>query len=206
MMNIIDIHSHKKEEKRLDTIYNLSFPSIQDYNTELNFSVGIHPWNIPTEIDWNFFRKVSNKKNILAIGEIGIDNLKSNNAIPQADVFYKQLLIAEEVKKPVIIHMVKSLEEIIKIYKLIKPKQPWIIHGFRGKPEQANQLIRLGFILSFGEKYNYKTINSITNILAESDNSDLDIETILSNIAIDKNIEIKKLINEIESNTKRIFF
>ena len=52
---------------------------------------------------------------------------------------------------------------------------PWIIHGFRGKPQLAEALIRQGFYLSLGERYNPMSaaVIPIDRLLAESDGSRL---------------------------------
>ena len=61
---------------------------------------------------------------------------------------------------------------------------PWIIHGFRGKPQLAQQLLNNGFYISLGEHFNPQTVTIIpTNrLLFETDESTLDINTIIENI------------------------
>ena len=45
------------------------------------------------------------------------------------------------------------MSELLKLKQQIKPANPWIIHGFRGKAALAEECLRHGFYLSFGEKY-----------------------------------------------------
>ena len=62
--------------------------------------------------------------------------------------------LSETLRKPLILHIVKAFPEIIALKKQWRPTQPWIIHGFRGKPQLARELLAHGFHLSFGKKYN----------------------------------------------------
>ena len=64
------------------------------------------------------------------------------------------LLLFFLIHKPLIIHQVKALQEILYLKKKFHPAQPWLIHGFRGKPELAQQLLATGIDLSFGVHYN----------------------------------------------------
>ena len=72
----------------------------------------------------------------------------------QKEVFLAQANLAEETHKPLIIHCVKAWADLIACKKAVKPEMPWIIHGFRGNGELASQLVRLGFYLSFGDRFN----------------------------------------------------
>ena len=70
---------------------------------------------------------------------------------------------------------------------------PWIIHGYRGNPQQTQQLSRVGFKFSIGEKFNVDSLKEIplTDIFCETDDSDLTIckvyENISSGIDVNKN-------------------
>lgn len=58
--------------------------------------------------------------------------------------------LAEELEKPLIIHCVRANDEVLTFKKMLKPAQPWIIHGFAGHPNTAKQLVANGLWLSFG--------------------------------------------------------
>lgn len=79
--------------------------------------------------------------------------------------------LSETLRKPLILHIVKSFPEIIALRKQWKPTQPWIIHGFRGKPQLARELLAHGFHLSYGKKYNPAslTITHASRLLRETD-------------------------------------
>ena len=172
-------------------------------------SIGIHPWYIPQNYEQAIaeVKTIAQKENILAIGECGIDKLCETPIELQIKLFKAQIEISEVEKKPLIIHCVKSYNEIVELKNKIHPTQTWIIHGFRGKPQTATMLINAGIILSIGEKYNPETIKNIpiNKILIESDESRLPIEKIYENIAKTRGIDVGELEKEVEKTYKSIF-
>ena len=70
---------------------------------------------------------------MLAVGEAGLDKLAEAPLTLQIEVFEYQARLAEEANKPLIIHLVKAVDELLKLKQKIQPVKPWIIHGFRGK-------------------------------------------------------------------------
>ena len=84
----------------------------------------------------------------MAIGECGFDRLRGGDADTQRRLFDFHARLAERVGKPLIIHAVKSVQELMDARRRIAPTVEWVIHGFRGKPELARQLQRAGYKLS----------------------------------------------------------
>lgn len=128
------------------------------------YSIGIHPWlteNMSKDDIDKAIEAMASKaadERIVAIGECGIDLLRGGKADLQEYAFRRQIELSELLKMPLIIHMVKSADSIIRIKKELNPAQPWIIHGFRGKPQLAIQLTGQGISLSFGKKYNEQSL------------------------------------------------
>ncbi|MCL2650815.1 MAG: TatD family hydrolase [Candidatus Azobacteroides sp.] len=173
------------------------------------YSTGIHPWHIKAENiqkELDLIEKYAGLSNIKAIGECGLDKCCKTDFNLQKRVFLSQVLISEQANKPLIIHCVKSLDEMIDFKKKMQPKQPWIIHGFRGKPEQAIQLTTLGFYLSFGFNYNEESIKRIPieKLFLETDDSDCTIQTIYQKTAKVLGISEQNLIQQIEQNILRL--
>ena len=90
----------------------------------------------------------------IAIGEAGFDKLRGPSPELQRKVFEEQVAISEELKKPVVIHCVRAWDELLAVHKKLKPKMPWLIHGFRGNTELAAQLLSKGMYLSFWFDFN----------------------------------------------------
>ena len=202
-MVILDIHTHNLAQEY--SIYDCG----SDYTHDRIVSVGIHPWKI-TDAWEDVFRRIEKtalSPNVAAIGECGIDKVNSTVEIgTQKNVFKAHALLAERTGKPLIIHCVKGFDEIIAVHKELSPKQTWILHGFRGKPQQAQQLLNNGICLSFGEHFNHDTakIVPLHSLFIESDESLQPISTIMTAIAQSKEISTDVLAEHIKKNT-RIF-
>lgn len=181
-----DIHSHRITADDI-TVANLSY--FDTIPSEGFYSIGIHPWM--TDKDNNTLALLFDKikanaglENVVAIGECGIDLLRGASIDKQKDLFIKHIELSESVNKPLILHAVKSFDILLRLKKKYLPSQEWIIHGFRGKPQLASQLLGNGFSLSFGEKFNPQSVAVVPDdrIFFETDESNLDIDIIRCNI------------------------
>jgi TatD DNase family protein len=157
---LVDIHSHQiTSESNIKKIFNLditedilNFDLESFFGNSISVSVGIHPWSVIENTEqMDFLEAIISDTRVMAIGEIGLDKLKGPDLKLQEDVFLKQIRLAERVRKPIIVHCVRSFNELIGIKKIIKPKVPMVIHGFNKKPELAAELLKKGFFLSFGK-------------------------------------------------------
>lgn len=200
---ILDIHTHADgavpnavvNQRRID------FTPIEGQF----YSVGIHPWDItenPIE-SMSQLRQVASAPYIVAIGECGIDVLRGGMMFRQLQCFKAQILLSEQIAKPLIIHNVKAHDMIISLHKEIAPRQPWIIHGFRGKPTVASMLLDRGCYLSFGEHFNSESllITPKERILAETDESSLSIDEIIFHLSTERQEDISTYIS---TNVRRV--
>lgn len=197
-MELIDIHTH--DTGRENAILNCS-----THIAGRRISIGIHPWNITNDWEKQFkdIERMALECNVAAIGECGIDKLKSPAPIEtQRIIFRKHAELAEELHKPLIIHCVKGFDEIIALHKEMAPAQAWTIHGFRGKSQQAIQLTKAGFNLSFGEKFNHDSVKAtpMERMFVESDESRMPIHEIYAAIATAKGVPIEELAATIQKN------
>jgi len=116
-------------------------------------SIGLHPWYIEPGKEHKLIelvRDASLNPNVMAIGECGIDLKIETQYRLQEKVFLKQAAIAEELKKPLVIHCVKAYQQLTNLLKQQKPKVPWIFHGFNNNEQVAMELINHGAYLSVG--------------------------------------------------------
>ena len=58
------------------------------------------------------------------------------------EVFREHVKLSEMLRKPLIVHCVKAVDELLAIRKEMGVTHPWVLHGYRGGPEQAEQLRR----------------------------------------------------------------
>lgn len=179
----IDIHTHNLNAH--NAIISVS-PYFSPDDGKL-YSVGIHPWDTLESLppDWSdVLRTQARKPNVVAVGEAGFDRLKGADLVKQTEIFLTHVEISEAVEKPLILHVVKAFPEMIAFKRRLKPRQPWIVHGFRGKPELARELVKYGFYISLGEKFNPEVLDIVPRdrLFAETDESYLPIDDIISRI------------------------
>jgi len=209
-MNLpLDIHTHQVPADAYTAIQN-RYPETFDEQAEGWFSVGIHPWKITDyqhRYPWQELQHLCSLPQVVAIGEAGLDKLCGVPMDEQEKVFIRQAEMAEELNKPLIIHLVKSADEIIRIRKTLKPAVSWIIHGFRGKPAQAQQLLSHGFCLSFGVQYHPQSmqITPLSKLFLETDEADVDFSSLLQRAAEIKGISIDELQSVLKENVRNAF-
>ena len=211
---IIDIHSHNASsmhEYKINS-FCMKDKDTVDFISAKQISIGIHPWyvtadDIEQQTEWIKYTAINDKR-VIAIGECGTDKLCNTDMNIQNEAFCNCITLSEELKLPLIIHSVKTSNEIIRLRKSIKPKQPWIIHGFRGKPEQALQYTSNGFYLSFGKLYNTESIKitPLDKLLFETDEYTGNITEIIRSAAETLDIPSDKIQDIASENAKRLFF
>ena len=152
-MHFLNLHTHKSsnDDSVLDivNIYPNEFPAGVKY-----YSTGIHPWHIQIDkIDEELaiIESMLVEHNCLALGECGLDKRVETPMELQAEVFEKQLLIAQRHQMPIILHCVAAFGEVIEMKKRLKISIPIIVHGFSKNEQTAKQLLDNGFYLSFGK-------------------------------------------------------
>lgn len=126
-------------------------------------SVGLHPWEVTAswQVQLNLLRTDAVLPNVWAIGECGLDALRGEEMPLQIEAFRAQVQLADEVGKPVIVHCVRAFEVLLRLHKELQPRQPWIVHGFRGKPALAQQIMAKGMLLSFGHVFQTETLKMV---------------------------------------------
>ncbi|MFQ6007878.1 MAG: TatD family hydrolase [Candidatus Zixiibacteriota bacterium] len=117
-------------------------------------TVGVHPHDAVTfndEVEQTIKQLVSNEQ-VVAVGEIGLDfyrNLSPHRV--QRDTFCRQLELAVECKKPVVIHSRNSFRETVDIVKEYAPNLVGgVFHCFPGNIDDALKVIESGLVISVG--------------------------------------------------------
>lgn len=211
-MIYINIHSHKTKPSA-GTITNC-LNSFNQLPTSGFYSIGMHPWYIKAEEAENQFTElaqVATQNNVLAIGECGLDKVCKTDFELQQKYFIKQIQLANTLNKPLIIHCVKAYNEVTNLLQQQNLQVPVIFHGFNKNEVLAKELVNNGYYLSFGKHLlnpsvsnTFKNI-SIEKIFLETDDSDISIEELYRIAALQKNIEVETLINQITNNASRVF-
>ncbi len=129
--------------------------------------VGVHPSAIaygrgpndneklPTAEEWQELKTLAQNPKTVAIGECGLDYFRSTEETKpaQRELFQKQIELAHEAGKPLMLHVRNAYEDVISILKsnqnLLLPNRAGDVHFFAGDWAVAKQFLDLGFTLSF---------------------------------------------------------
>ena len=213
----VDIHTHTSK-----SIVDL----IQVVNLDLNqqgpdqgfYSYGIHPW-VLDDADFQAEKALQTLEEklklpqVLALGEAGLDKIHKASFERQVAVFERQIELSEALQKPMILHDVKSHNEIITLRKKRKAQQPWIVHGFSGTEQDIKQLIGQGIYLSVGESLlhperkihkSFKFID-LNYLFLETDMAEIGVEKVYEAAANLLETDIVTLQKQIFTNFARLF-
>ena len=120
------------------------------------YALGIHPLCVDAALDVDLehlrtaLRAHRSDPRLVAVGEIGLDHFVPGlDPLRQARFFVAQLKLAREFDLPVILHVRKSVDAVLKQLRLLKLRSG-IAHAFNGSAQQADVFINLGFKLGFG--------------------------------------------------------
>lgn len=188
---LIDIHTHRPDAEAPAVIsVELGMPRDPDRR----YSVGIHPWatSDPLAIDLDALAAAAAAPEVVAIGETGIDKLRGGPLRLQLEILRRHIELSESLGKPLILHAVKAFPELIALRREYRPRERWIVHGFRGKPQLARELLSHGFDLSLGERFNHATaaIVPADRLWIETDTSPLPIAAIAARVAAARKLAV----------------
>lgn len=214
-MKYIDIHTHAPWRSDVIQIRDFS-DGAKEPDNKGYFSIGLHPWFISDtglKEDLCKLEKHLQHSNCIAIGECGLDKLSKIDFSLQRKAFKEQVYLSEKHQKPLILHVVKAFNELIEIRKEMHVKQTWIVHGFNGSVQLANQLLALNMFLSFGfrlQDTSSKATKALKNIplnrvFFETDVSDIAIEEIYSLASLCLDIDLKTIENQLYVNFEHVF-
>jgi TatD DNase family protein len=191
-------------------------------------SSGIHPHDTK-DAPKNYIEKIYNlmsNDNMVAIGEIGLDyyrNISDSNI--QKKRLREQLKIALEIDKPVIIHNREADEDMISILTEF-PEISGVAHCFSSNLDMANQLLELGYYISFSGNLTFKNSHlpsiakelPLDRLLVETDspflspvpfrgkpNEPARVRYVAEKLAEIHNIALEEIANITSDNASKIF-
>ncbi len=168
---------------------------------------GIHPWQADKE------NELPDLAQCDIIGETGLDYACEVDREAQKRLFIEHLKGAADIDKPIVLHVVRAVEDVLNILKDYDTIRGVIFHGFIGSWQQAERCIQRGYYLSFGARslQSPKTREVIAkmpqNLLfcETDDNTDITIEEIYRSVAEIRNTTAEELLKTIEENYKNLF-
>ena len=161
-------------EKELNVI-----ESIED-DTFFDMAYGIYPDDFKEVNEDDFKRLIDmhHKYHFKALGEIGLDYYwyKDNKEI-QKEYFRRQLMIANELDLPVIIHARDAIQDTYDILKEVDVRRKGVLHCYSGSMEMAKEFIKLGYYISFSGTVTFKNNKRGVETALEIDKNYLLCET-----------------------------
>ncbi len=209
-----DIHTHTQSH---------SDESLSVLNVHQNFeivdnnglySIGLHPWYLQNaKVDFELLEGNAGKKQVLAIGECGLDKICKTDWELQLFYFRRQIQLANLFSKPLIIHCVRAFEEVIEVLNKEKVEVPVVFHGYNKNKILAQRLLSKGYYLSFGAailKQNASVREVIKKmpqdrLFGETDNSGNSIVDIYRCLAEIRKTELETIILQLQNNFKSVF-
>ena len=173
------------------------FLSLQKLAQEFHqpYALGIHPLYVPQaqEQDLDFLAQciegalakddqgLRSDARLVAVGEIGLDFFVPALCEPamrekQEFFYHAQLKLAQKFKLPVILHVRKSADELLKGLRRHEV-QGGIAHAFNGTFQQAQTFVEMGFALGFGGALTFDRALQLRRLATELPLSALVLET-----------------------------
>lgn len=195
-------------------------------------TVGVHPHETKN-FDDNMLGQIKSlckNKNVVAIGEIGLDyyydeNLKSQQLL----ALQKQIDLAYELSLPCVFHVREAMGDFLDMVKKNKDKFrcSGLVHSFNGSVEVAKELMKFGFYFSFNGIATFKNANNVLKvieflpmdrILIETDSPYLApvphrgeinrpsyVSLVAQKIADIKKVPVDEIISQTKINTENLF-
>ena len=176
-MNYLDSHCHLNDEafdEDLDEVLNRMLEnkvtkamivsvSLNDYKKTLNIkkegiefkkAIGVYPEDTNIS-DEEFNQYIEYVKECDALGEIGLDyHWYKDTKDKQKELFIKQIEIAKELNKPIIVHSRDALNDT---YEILKEHQcKGVLHCYSGSKEMAKEFVKLGYYISIAGPITWK--------------------------------------------------
>ena len=249
--NIFDTHAHyddsRFDEDRDELITSLSEKGVShivncgcDLKSSLSTlslaqkydfiyaAVGVHAHEAEeaTEEDMSEIEKLYGDKKVVAVGEIGLDyHYDFSPRERQLEIFERQLILANKLNLPVIVHDREAHEDTMNLLKKYKPKG--VVHCFSGSAEMAKEIVKLGMYIGIGGAVTFKNAKKpvevveylpLDRLLLETDAPYMTpvpfrgqrcdsshIAYTAEKIAEIKGIDVQELIDICNANARRLF-
>ena len=147
------------------------------------YALGIHPLCVGPAQDTDLgvlraaLQRHRNDPRLVAVGEIGLDHFVPGLDRARQESFYTaQLKLAREFDLPVILHVRRSADTLLKHLRLTRVRGG-IAHAFNGSEQQALAFVALGFKLGFGGTLTFERALQIRRLAQTLPLSAIVIET-----------------------------
>lgn len=143
-------------------------------------ALGLHPVFLKQHKESHLLELVEqiNSNRPVAIGEIGLDYyIRQHNKEMQLNYFDVQLGIAEDAGLPVILHVRKAHDQVLKCLHRRRKLKGGVAHAFNGSLQQAEQYLSMGFKLGFGGAITWPRARKLRHLVQQLPLTALVLET-----------------------------
>ncbi len=191
---------------------------------------GIHPLEIKDADNAIKIKDYAGSPKVKAIGEIGLDYYwikDKEEREKQKKLFIKQLLLANKLELPVIVHNRDAHEDTYLILKQYFPKKGCVLHCYSGSVEMMEEFIKLGCYIGIDGPVTFKNAKTpvevalkvpLDRLLVETDspylapvpnrgkrNDSKNLKYIIGKIAEIRNMSFEEIDCITETNARRFF-
>lgn len=154
--------------------------ALVDKYPQIAVSVGVHPMaELQTSLDADNLKSLATNEKVVAIGETGLDYYyKKVDNQEQQERFRTHIQVANEVRKPIIVHTRDAGNDTLEILRNEKAEKcSGVIHCFTETMEFAEKAMELGFMISFSGIATFKTADALREVAKYIPDDRLLIET-----------------------------
>ena len=162
-----------------------------DHPIALNFALGLHPCFMDQHPSVDKAELALNELivrntvgtaagHLVAVGEIGLDyfiDSPEDNRKKQLALFTMQIAVAKKHNLPVLLHVRKAHDEVLKCLRRKRLPRGGIVHAFSGSEQQASQYCELGFVLGIGGSATYDRAKKLARVIRQVSVESLVLET-----------------------------
>ena len=145
LFKFILISANHTDFNKISTLYQSNLKKIIP-------SFGYHPWYADNFCDIDLLQHYLTQNPNSLIGEIGLDGIKSPPTPAQHELFSKQLKLAHNLDRPIIIHGAKAFNALSSYEKELKSKK-FVYHSFRPNHELLKFLIKTNAYIGLGNHF-----------------------------------------------------
>lgn len=133
-------------------------------------ALGLHPCFIGQhqDNDLRLLSELLDSVSVVAVGEIGLDFfVEGLDQDRQIHIFEAQLKLAAHYELPVLLHVRKAHDQVLKRLRQIKLRRGGIVHAYSGSHQQALQYLELGFKLGVGGTLSYDRATKLRTLVID---------------------------------------
>ena len=146
--------------------YDSMLETVKDFN-DVSVSCGVHPLHQDEACSYDELLEKASRHEVVAIGETGLDYFYSPESKDvQLQSFIDHIKVANETKKPLIIHTRDAREDTINLLKAHKaPHTKGVLHCFTESLEMAEAAMELEFYISIYGKVTFNSAQELREVV-----------------------------------------